>query len=234
VRQRPTLRESGAALRQRTLRLVHGVDGGAVDLVEGVVPRVQHRRHQRSDERRDEKRRRPRRARRRAHRGQRARHETQRRRDQRKRAREIDEIADWGLRIAECGRHAMMRAAIAATPVLMKLSMSLFRIPGPSTVAPRMLSTSAPAVAATTTTKSAEPGISPSAMAMAARPNAASTPAAVPSSDIAPGVPGFTRPNVVTRKVERPHALPISLATVSLPPAVRAATSARSAGAACG
>src|SRR5207237_1398610 len=63
----------------------------------------------------------------------------------------------------------------------------------------------------------------------AARPNAAPTPAAVPSTDIAPGVPGFTRPNVVTRNVERPHAFPISLATVSLPPAMSAAAKATSA-----
>src|SRR4029077_11189671 len=53
-------------------------------------------------------------------------------------------------------------------------------------------------------------------------------PAAVPSREIAPGVPGFTRRKVVTRNVDRPHALPISLATVSLPPALNAATSASS------
>ena len=110
----------------------------------------------------------------------------------------------------------------------MKLSMSLFRIPGPSSVAPRALSTSAPAVAPATTSRIAEAGISPSAAPVAASANAAVSPAAVPSSDIAPGVPGFTRPRVVTRNVERPQALPISLATVSLPPAVSAATSAAS------
>ena len=48
-----------------------------------------------------------------------------------------------------------------------------------------------------------------------------SRPAAVPSSDIAPGVPGLHAPSVVTRNVDRPQALPISLATVSLPPAVK-------------
>ena len=62
---------------------------------------------------------------------------------------------------------------------------------------------------------------------MAASANAPRrSPATVPSSDIAPGVPGFTRRSVVTRNVDRPQALPISLATVSLPPAVSAATSA--------
>ena len=49
-------------------------------------------------------------------------------------------------------------------------------------------------------------------------------PAAVPSSEIAPGVPGGTADSVWTSKVRRPNALPISLATVSLPPAVSAAT----------
>src|SRR5437764_15339962 len=49
-------------------------------------------------------------------------------------------------------------------------------------------------------------------------------PATVPSTDIAPGVPALTRARVVTRNVDWPHALPISLATVSLPPAVSAAT----------
>ena len=77
--------------------------------------------------------------------------------------------------------------------------------------------------------RSPTPGSGRTPTPTAASASAASTPAAVPSSDIAPGVPGFTRLKVVTRNVERPHALPISLATVSLPPAVSAATSASSA-----
>src|SRR6185295_7114678 len=54
-----------------------------------------------------------------------------------------------------CG-YEIASATAAATAVLMKLSMSLFRIPGPSTVAPRTLSTSVPAVAPTTTARIAE------------------------------------------------------------------------------
>src|SRR5689334_16284611 len=56
---------------------------------------------------------------------------------------------------------------------------------------------------------------------------AASSPAAVPSRDIAPGVPGLTGRSVVTRTVGRPHAFPISLATVSLPAAISAAASTK-------
>src|SRR5919204_638856 len=56
--------------------------------------------------------------------------------------------------------------------------------------------------------------------------SAATMPAAVPSSDIAPGVPGFTRLKPTMRNVDRPQALPISLATVSLPPAASAAVNA--------
>ena len=142
------------------------------------------------------------------------------------------------VRGAACGcdvvDHASASATAAATAVLMKLSMSLFRIPGPSSVAPSALSTSAPAVAPATTMTMADAGIRPSAAPTAASANAASSPAAVPSSDIAPGVPGFTRRSVVTRNVDRPQALPISLATVSLPPAVSAATSASSAAGAYG
>ena len=46
---------------------------------------------------------------------------------------------------------------------------------------------------------------------------------------MAPDVPGGTRVRLVTRKVCRPQALPISLATVSLAPATSAAVSASSA-----
>src|SRR5207253_2949076 len=51
--------------------------------------------------------------------------------------------------------------------------------------------------------------------------------AAVPSTDIAPEVPGGTSASDVIDHVRRPHALPISLAIVSLPPATSAATNAR-------
>src|SRR5262249_33018277 len=102
-------------------------------------------------------------------------------------------------------------ATAAAIAVLMKFNMSLFRIPGPSSVAARALSTSAPAVAATTTGRIADPGTRPAATPIAASANAAVRPAAVPSGDIAPGVPGLTRLNDVTRNVDRPQALPISL-----------------------
>ena len=77
-----------------------------------------------------------------------------------------------------------------------------------------------------TTASIAPAAIRPKATATVASVNAATRPAAVPSSDIAPGVPAFTRPIVVTRNVARPQALPISLATVSLPPAVSAAANA--------
>src|SRR4029079_18226823 len=91
------------------------------------------------------------------------------------------------------------------------------------------LSTRAPTVAAATITNTEVDGASPSATAATARPSAATSPAAVPSKDIAPGVPAETRRRLVTRNVERPQALPTSLATVSLPPAVNAVTSATSA-----
>src|SRR3954454_23881768 len=117
------------------------------------------------------------------------------------------------------GSHASQSATAAATLVLMKFKRSLFTMAGASSVAPRALSTTAPAVAATTTVMIADAGISAPATPTAASPNAAIIPAAVPSSDIAPGVPALTRPNDVIRNVDRPHALPISLATVSLPPA---------------
>src|SRR5262249_1610367 len=89
-------------------------------------------------------------------------------------------------------------------------------------------------VAATTTGRIADPGTRPAATPIAASANAAVRPAAVPSGDIAPGVPGLTRLNDVTRNVDRPQALPISLATVSLPPAASDATSAISAAFRCG
>src|SRR5206468_2485491 len=81
-------------------------------------------------------------ARRRADGGERAGHESKRRRNERERPREIDIRAH---------AHAMAIATAAATAVLMKFSMSLLRIPGPSSVAPSTLSTSAPTVAPTTT-----------------------------------------------------------------------------------
>src|SRR5439155_25635616 len=120
------------------------------------------------------------------------------------------------------------RAVSAAMDVLMKFSESLLRMPGDSRVAPSQLSTSDPTVAATTMTKSvAPPGTIPSAPATVARASAPTIPAAVPSSDTAPDVPGATRCHVVTAYVRRPHALPISLAIVSLPPATSAAANAR-------
>ena len=60
---------------------------------------------------------------------------------------------------------------------------------------------------------------------------ALTTPAIVPSREMAPGVPGVTGRKPTTRNVRRPLALPISLATVSLAPAVSAVTSARHAAA---
>ena len=96
-------------------------------------------------------------------------------------------------------------------------------------VAASALSTSAPAVAATTTIQSALNGSNPTRQAIRPMTKAAAMPAAVPSSDIAPGVPGATLASVVTSTVFPPHALPISLATVSLAPAVSAAVSASSA-----
>src|SRR5262249_21602083 len=184
-----------------------------------------------------------------------ARHESQRRRDQGKGTGQVDVGPHTGFEVrgSEFGVHVLRflgsrffaalafyafytiaTAIVAATAVLMKFSMSLFRIPRPSSVAARALSTRAPAVAATTTARIADAGIRPVAAPIAASAKAAVRPAAVPSSDIAPGVPGLTRPNDVTRNVDRPHALPISLATVSLPPATSDATSATSAALACG
>ncbi len=59
---------------------------------------------------------------------------------------------------------ATTTAAAAATAVLRKFSMSLFRIPGPSNVALSRLSTSEPIVAPATTASSAPGGISPTWM----------------------------------------------------------------------
>ena len=110
------------------------------------------------------------------------------------------------------------------TAVLRKFSTSLFRMPTASSVAPSTLSTSAPPVAPTTIGTVVRSGTSCSRRPAAASAAAAARPAAVPSSDIAPDVPGATRRAVVTRNVRRPQALPISLATVSLAPATSAAT----------
>ena len=80
---------------------------------------------------------------------------------------------------------AMTIAAAAATPVLMKFNKSLFRIPGPSSVAPRRLSANDPIVAPATIGRSAAVGTNPTRSLSPAKRHAPATPAAVPSIDIA-------------------------------------------------
>ena len=138
----PRLRDRQAAAGERALRLVHAIDLEVVDLVERVVAGIEHRGHQRSDERRNQQLRRPRLAWLRANRRERARYESKGGRDERERPRQVDVRAN---------AHAIASATAAATAVLMKFNMSLFRIPGPSSVAPSALSTSAPTVAPPTT-----------------------------------------------------------------------------------
>src|SRR5204862_1473282 len=240
----PRLRDRQPSAGQRTFRLVHPIDVEVVDLIQRVVAGVEERRHRRSHERRGEKRRPPRFTRGGTNRRQRARHESERGGNQREGPREI-QIGPGGPRFPAPGSrsrfsgeprslnpeprtpvdpHAMASVTAAAIAVLMKFSTSLFRIPGPSSVAPSALSTMVPAVAPATTAGVMDAGISPIATPAVASANAAASPAVVPSSDIAPGVPGLTRLKVVTRYGDRPQALPISLATVSLPPAVSEAT----------
>ena len=156
VGEPPDLRDRQPAARERTLRLVHAIDLEIVDLVQRVVPGVQQRRHRGADERRDQERGRPWFARRGADCRERAGDEAERGRDERERAAQVDVRA-------ERRRHRIASATTAATAVLMKLSMSLFRIPGPSSVAPSALSTRAPAVAPTTTMTMVAAGIRPSA-----------------------------------------------------------------------
>ena len=84
-------------------------------------------------------------ARRAPDRRQRAGREAERRSDEREGAAEIDSRARAGRRHARKTRASATPAAIA---VFTKFSMSLFRIPGPSSVAPSALSTSAPTVGA--------------------------------------------------------------------------------------
>ena len=82
-------------------------------------------------------------------------------------------------------------------------------------------------VAAATIGTIAGRGTIPSAHGDRASAQAPIRPAAVPSSEIAPDVPGVTRRSGAINQVVRPQALPISLATVSLAPAVSAAARAR-------
>ena len=144
---------------------------------------------------------RPRFARRGADRGQPAGQEAERRRHQRERSREIDVraarrvIADCELRIADWVVHAIASATAAATAVLMKLSMSLFRIPGPLE---RRAKRALDQRACRRGDDDGEDGGGTASGRARRRPPRARTrrrsPAAVPSSDIAPDVPGLTRP----------------------------------------
>ena len=70
---------------------VDAVDLEVVDLIQRVVPGVQHRGHDRSDQRVDDQIGVPRFPRRRAVRGCRARHEAERRRDERERPAELEQ-----------------------------------------------------------------------------------------------------------------------------------------------
>src|SRR5262249_18509759 len=143
--------------------------------------------------------------------------EAERRGDKRERAAELEQQRRrapfaWLARGVRWRRYRIHRhtASVTARPAteLMKFSTSLFRIPGSSSVAPSQFATSAPAVAPMTIARSAAAGTSPSAAPIAASASAPRTPAAVPSSDIAPEVPGGTRENRVIDSVVRPYALP--------------------------
>src|SRR5690606_21093185 len=210
------------ARRQWARRLVHAVDLEVVDLIERVARGVEDSGHQRADERRGPHGPRPGLGRHGTDRGDRAGEEAKRGRDQRERPRELDVLPHASMRQAAS-------ASAAAVKVVMKFNRSLSRIPRSSNVEPSTLSTSAATTAATATGRISEGAMIRSDAAMAASSSAAAAPAAVPSDDTAPDVPGGTRRNDVTSHVRRPYALPTSLDTVSLDPAITAATNATSA-----
>src|SRR5690606_8423581 len=118
-------------------------------------------------------------------------------RNQRKRARELDVVLHVSMRQAAS-------AMTAATEVVTKLSRSLLTSPRGSRVEPSTLSIIAAATAATPTGTIIAPGMRCRLAAIAASSSAAAAPAAVPSEDTAPDVPGGTGFIVVTSHVRRP------------------------------
>src|SRR4029079_1680471 len=222
----PRVIERQSARRKRALWFVDAIDVEVVNLIEGVGRRVEDRGHHESDNRVQQQVAAPRLAGRSAGRSCRAGRKPECGRNQREWPRELDEERRLALthHWNAWTRKIAVRAAIA---VLAKFRTSLLTMPSASRVAPSTLSANEPIVAPMTTTGNVDTGIRCTAAPIAASATAPRTPATVPPAEIAPDVPGGTRASVGRSHVRRPQALPISLATVSLPPAASAVTNAR-------
>ena len=202
-REDPCLAHRHAPAGQRPPRLVHRVDLEVVDLVQAVRRGVQHRGHQRAEQRVDDEPPAPRFARGGADGRRAARRHAERRREQRERPGEL-EVGAAARLVTRATIHAMATAAAAAVPVLMKFSMSLSRMPaGFERRAERAFHERPDRGADRREPEAVSLDRGRARAPSAESPRAATRPAAVPSSETAPDVPGRTGLKVGKRNVRR-------------------------------